>query len=355
MKTENSLRELNISYPEGDSIRCNSYTIKNGTVSSANNCYIEGWTKQYCYEEGSNAKICTSIYEVTSTLTNIMISGVTQIGGNESYTATLSGPYDFPETIVITMGGNTLTAGTDYTYDSSTGVITISKVTGSINITASGVIKSGTAIYFNPQTGVKCTSAEAVSTTGTKTGCMKWYIFNYTEGDTSFNMILDHNTTAAIPWNSSGAVTAGPTNIKSQLWLDTDSWAGVPTRNDSYNLNNGTVNYTINYSGHKARLITSNELAKAVGNTTYNEKTDSSISFQGFGWIFDRTAATCKDYGCLNNSESANDSYYTATTSAASTSSVNYVWFYGEQMQSGAPTGNGGLRPVITIPKSLVY
>ena len=37
---------------------------------------------------------------------------------------------------------------------------------------------NGTVIYYDPETNTKCTSSEAVSTTGTKTGCMKWYTFN---------------------------------------------------------------------------------------------------------------------------------------------------------------------------------
>ena len=37
---------------------------------------------------------------------------------------------------------------------------------------------NGTVVYYNPETNKKCSSSEAVSTTGTKTGCMKWYTCN---------------------------------------------------------------------------------------------------------------------------------------------------------------------------------
>ena len=55
------------------------------------------------------------------------------------------------------------------------------------------VYSNGTAIYYNPETNTKCNEIDAVSTTGTKTGCMKWYTFN-DEGENSstVNMILDH-------------------------------------------------------------------------------------------------------------------------------------------------------------------
>ncbi len=37
---------------------------------------------------------------------------------------------------------------------------------------------NGTAIYYNPETNKKCNESEAISTPGTKSGCMKWYTFN---------------------------------------------------------------------------------------------------------------------------------------------------------------------------------
>ena len=44
-----------------------------------------------------------------------------------------------------------------------------------------------------------CNAENSVSTTETKTGCMKWYVFN--DEEDSYTMILDHNTTARIKWN----------------------------------------------------------------------------------------------------------------------------------------------------------
>ena len=40
------------------------------------------------------------------------------------------------------------------------------------------IYENGIVVYYNPVTNTKCTSSEAVSVVGTKTGCMKWYIFN---------------------------------------------------------------------------------------------------------------------------------------------------------------------------------
>ena len=62
--------------------------------------------------------------------------------------------------------------------------------------------ENGTAVYYNPETENKCSKEEAKSTTGTKRGCMKWYVFNDKEGNATVNIILDHNTTANVAWNS---------------------------------------------------------------------------------------------------------------------------------------------------------
>ena len=64
------------------------------------------------------------------------------------------------------------------------------------------VYENGTAIYYNPVTGTTCDSSEAVSTTGTKTGCMKWYTFNDSSESSTVDVILDHNTTALLAWYS---------------------------------------------------------------------------------------------------------------------------------------------------------
>ena len=63
--------------------------------------------------------------------------------------------------------------------------------------------ENGTAVYYNPVSGKICAESEAVSITGTKTGCMKWYIFNDSSDSSTVTMILDHNTTAVIAWYSS--------------------------------------------------------------------------------------------------------------------------------------------------------
>ncbi len=230
---------------------------------------------------------------------------------------------------------------------------------------------NGTAVYFNPVTGAKCASGDAVSTTGTKTGCMKWYTFNDGGNTTSsINLILDHNTTATVAWNSTGSNVLGPTNIMTQLKLDTNSWAGVPTRTDIYTVNNGIANYTINYDTYKARLITASEIAQITGNTSFADETsqytnwfylDSNNQTQtatsqgasNYDWLFDYTNG-CINYGC-NISDASNYGYWTSTATSNSSDIAWIVFNHGELTNVYVVKSNdNGVRPVITISKSLI-
>ncbi len=230
----------------------------------------------------------------------------------------------------------------------------------------------GTAVYFNPVTGTKCSSTESVSTTGTKTGCMKWYTFN-DEGLSSntINLILDHNTTQKVMWNSTGQNVNGPVSALAQLQTDTSSWTGVPTRTDSYSISNGRADYTINYNGYKARLIAANEIATITGNDYFNDITTMTSSWfyfdsnnktqtattagtSNYDWLFDYTNG-CRNYGC-NMEDSSVDGYLTSTAQAGT---YVYAWYVTKNGTiSEISVDNpfyGGVRPVITVLKSTIH
>ena len=215
---------------------------------------------------------------------------------------------------------------------------------------------NGTVVYFNPVSGEKCDAASAVSTTGTKTGCMKWYAFlDSEEGATTLNLLLDHNTNIAadgvIKWNGGLDLNLSPLNSSGKiLWklkTDTDGWTGVSSRTDSYTLNKGLANYTINYTDYKARLITATEVATIAGLTSFNEVNPGTLYglSSSYTWLLGPNIT----------------SYYTATA-AGSTVHYAYVWaVLGDSgnlyLYSGTNTANQlnvGVRPVITISKSLI-
>ena len=210
------------------------------------------------------------------------------------------------------------------------------------------VYSNGTAIYYNPETNEKCNESEAVSTTGTKTGCMKWYTFN-DEGKnaSTMNMILDHNTTAKVAYNST-KINTEPKEVATALTTDTTGW-------------NSSLN---------ARLIKAEEIAKITGNISFIESAltsnkwfyfDSNNQTQtatnkgesNYYWLFDYTNG-CTSNGC-NVADTSNYGYWTSTPNNISDS---YVWIVyrlgtlGNDVAMAFPYH--GLRPVITISKDII-
>ena len=202
--------------------------------------------------------------------------------------------------------------------------------------------KNGTAVYYNPVSREKCNDyTEANSKTGTNSGCMKWYVFNDKEGNATVNVILDHNTTARVAYNSTGN-NSEMKEVKIALENDTKDWKNT------------------------ARLITANEVAKITGNTGWDASmenqpwfyldsnnqtlTTSSTNKSKYAWLFDYTNE-CTNYGC-NKSDSSTYGYWTSTTKTGTTDTAWYVGRDG-YLGSGFVGYDGyGIRPVITISKS---
>lgn len=251
----------------------------------------------------------------------------------------------------------------------SNGEFSAIKTLSAESVTVVNGYANGTAVYFNPVTGAKCTAGEAVSTTGTKTGCMKWYTFNDNgTSSNTINLILDHNTSASVLWNSTGSSVNGPTNVLTKLQTDTSSWLGVPTRTDSYSVNDGTSTYTINYNTYRARLITAAEIAAITGNSSFVEATtlytnwfyfDSNNQTQtatttgesNYDWLFDYTN-DCTNYGC-NITDNSTFGYWTSTAVSGITRSAWRVFSNGYMSNLNVDNDDRiGVRPVITILKS---
>ena len=210
------------------------------------------------------------------------------------------------------------------------------------------VYSNGTAVYYNPETNSKCNQSEAVSTTGTKTGCMKWYTFN-DEGKnaSTVNMILDHNTTAKVAYNST-KINTEPKEVATALTTDTTGW-------------NSSLN---------ARLIKAEEIAKITGNISFIESALTSnkwfyfdsnnqtqtVKNQGksnYYWLFDYTSG-CTTFGC-HISDSSNNGYWTSTPVSGSSSNVWLVSKNGRLYYYNANDNTyRGVRPVITVSKDII-
>ena len=236
---------------------------------------------------------------------------------------------------------------------------------------------NGEIVYFNVDNGTKCSNyTETQSNTGTKSGCMKFYAFN-DDGKDTVNLILDHNTTATVAWNSSGSNASGPSEVLTQLNDDTKTWVGTETPSN-YTMDQSTqgskAKYTIDYSNYKARLITAQEVAQITGNTTWDEKTannnyyldsktstasdtckEGNISGCKYGWLYDRTSKECTKQGCLNNADSSMSGvgYWTSSSLAGRADNAWGVSYYA--FTNDVYVGSGavyGVRPVITVLKS---
>ena len=242
---------------------------------------------------------------------------------------------------------------------------------------------NGEVVYFDVTTGKSCdnyneenskTGYNGINGTENQNGCMKFYAFN-DDGSDTLNLLLDHNTTALIAWNSSGSNTSGPKEVIEQLKTDTSSWVGTIT-SENYSIDQSDqtskAKYTIDYSEYKARIITANEVAKITGNTTWDEKTPGSIFYFDtnttdesttcksgdtsgckYGWLYDRAKSNCTDYGCLNNSDQTTSGYWTISPLASSSVSAWGVNYDGILGANGVGYDNCfGARPVIIVSKS---
>lgn len=254
------------------------------------------------------------------------------------------------------------------------------------NETKQKVYADGTAIYYNPETNAICNRKDAVSTTGTKTGCMKWYTFNDKgESASIVSLLLDHNTSLKVDWNSSGAKEMREAKIV--LQEDTKTWkkpARLITadeiahivgadRNDTlkwnamkeyipYRIFYQSEDYTLDKNIAEFYLDGSFNIDKMSYSETsgWNKQVASSLKKSRYAWLYDNLL-NCKNYGCnveqyvLNVGLPAG--YYTNTTVETDLDSslvftVNNKGKLSTQLTARAEFE--GIRPVITVEKSIL-
>ena len=360
---------------EGNKPSGGTITINNGQVTNESTMTIGEY--DVSYDETTKKYTATKLetYSITYNLTNV--SGDNSNGSSittkdvKTLKFTSNKGYRLPESVTVT--------GATNVWDKTTGTLTLSKVTGDVTVTIIGEemppYTNGEVVYFNVDTGEKCSNyTETQSNTGTKSGCMKFYAFN-DDGKDTLNLILDHNTTATVAWNSSGSNASGPSEVLTQLNDDTKSWVGTITPSNYTMDQTGQISnakYTIDYSGYKARLITAQEIAKITGNTTWDEKISNSVFYFDtntttastmcksgnitgckYGWLYDRTSTDCTTRGCLNNSDQTTYGYWTASSRAGYSSNAWRVSLIAIVNTSSVDSSlSDGVRPVITILKS---
>ncbi len=195
-----------------------------------------------------------------------------------------------------------------------------------------GVLK---IVYLDPTDLTNsCDASNINSDTETKTGCMKWYA--YADDATTYTMILDHNTTATVAWNSDND-NSSMKEVAEQLTNDIVGWN----------------------SSLSPRLITADEVAQITGNTSWNSATATSAFTDhialasSYGWLFDRTNYCI---GCLNNAIGTYTSgYWTSSTYFGDSIEVWHVDSSGVlHVNFVSDATRYGVRPVITVSKSKI-
>ena len=217
-------------------------------------------------------------------------------------------------------------------------------------------------IYLDPTDLTKtCNGSNSISTTETKTGCMKWYI--YSEDESNYTMILDHNTTARIKWNDDNKNVAYESSNLYAVVEDlktTSGWVVSP------------------------RLITAEEVNTITGKTgwtstssiyyfdtlTQTQETFTESERSKYDWLYNNLNK-CKtdttDNGCTVEDGNTYMGYGTAgsgptwgywtSTIYGNAGSSSYVWsvFRRNNFYNNSANNTGsGIRPVITISKSII-
>ena len=250
----------------------------------------------------------------------------------------------------------------------------------------------GEEVYYNVKTGKSCTNYHeensktgynGINPTGNQTNCLKFYAFN-DKGGKNLNLLLDHNTTATVAWNSTEDNSKGPSKetgfVLDKLYQDTNEWNViiVPT---NYEYKGTTISYTIDYNGYKARLITAQEVALITGadkkplnwsetsenshfyyldganseDETWQTQVANSTNKSEYNWLFDRTN-NCTTYGC-NVNDASTHGYWTSSARITNPSSAWSVYVNGSITSSAGNYSVSyadcfGVRPVIEVLKS---
>jgi len=201
-------------------------------------------------------------------------------------------------------------------------------------------------VYLDPtDLTADCDEESSVSLTGTKTGCMKWYIYGDSGDD--YTMILDHNTTARISWYDSNInVPYESSNLKLAIddLVTVSGWEVTPRLIAAPEIMSITENPTFNLLINDWYCLGSNT-KDSESEPKCNASTNSN-----YAWLFDNTN-NCTTYGC-NSSDSSNNGYWTSTP----VGNTYYVWFVysnGSLNNYTAKSASAGVRPVITVDKSI--
>ena len=166
-----------------------------------------------------------------------------------------------PDALTVTMGGATLTAGTDYTYSNSTGAFTFDvTITGNVVISGSAVAKLKSIAITTEPTKTVYFAGEAFSNTGA--------VVTATMGDETTKAV-----SGSAVWTPSGALTAEASKTMTATYTERGISKTATTTVDVYSVTVNKVNEdgdAISADGVTATwTVGTKALAASVGSTNY--------------------------------------------------------------------------------------
>ena len=180
--TVSSSSITNVPSGSGITVSGNKVTINGSSVTATASANTAQYT--YAFTGWSNtsgtitaARTITANFSRTTNTFTVNGSGVTNgtlsPTSNVSYGAEYNGTitpatdYTYPDSLTVTMGGNTLVEGDDYLYDNTEGTLIIESVTG--NLVISGAcVPEGTAytVTYNANSGTVSPASESIVENG---------------------------------------------------------------------------------------------------------------------------------------------------------------------------------------------
>lgn len=235
----------------------------------------------------------------------------------------------------------------------------------------------GEEVFFNPYTGLPCHKANAWSQNNHAGECYRWYVIK-DNGD-SYDLLLDHNLGAKVPWLSyedfisaggapdeygiSGNNRFGPLTALKELQKATSSFKNVETLTAEDNVSRSAADgadYTIDYTGYKARLISAAELATLSG----GKPTEEGNAWQASSGSYIHALPQWL-YANLGRPDVAQPEIHVAHyTDTAHTVKSDTVWVVclGSNLGKASVTTMSrygqellGVRPVIKVKKNKLY
>ena len=220
--------------------------------------------------------------------------------------------------------------------------------------------------YLNPKDLTTTCNEEIAS--DVSSGCMKFYIF--AETNTAYSLILDHNTTNRIAWNSSGNNINGMNEVNTTLLMDTNGWVGNPrliTADEVAGIVGASSNSTIKWNSSK--IYKNSNLPNTYIEWFYLDGSGTTYSANGgwktrnasvnnksrYAWLYDYTNS-CLSYGC--NAEDSKTYGYWTSTKALSEVGNNWdkAWYVSNEgsldIHDIQDNTSIGIRPVITLQKT---